>query len=92
MRRLLLIGSLACLVVLTVAAIRPFGSFGVSGQGILSVRPYDSNGDGVPDGNPTNPSVGDIWRNGVPGCNRLMFNDANGIQCFGSIPCPSECY
>lgn len=65
---------------------------GASGQGVLSIKPYDSNGDGIADGNPANPAMGSIWRNGKADCNWPMIQTPLGPRCVGTDVCPIECF
>ena len=55
------------------------------------LAPYDSDYDGIPDGNPPNPKTGEMWRNGAPGCNWPMVQTPLGPRCIGTDQCPVEC-
>lgn len=64
---------------------------GANGAGVIPLPFYDANRDGVPDGNPAYPSVGDVWRNGKANCNWPMVQTPLGPRCIGTDLCPVEC-
>ena len=92
MRRALVVLAVVAVAFSSMGALRKVGGGGRDSHGVMSLPPYDADNDGDPDGNPVNPSVGDVWRNGAPGCNRVMVYDAGGVQCAGDAPCPLECF
>ena len=92
MRRALVVLALFGLMLFTVGALLQHGGGGRGADGVYPLPVYDADADGDADGNPANPAMGDIWRNGAPGCNWPMVQTPLGPRCIGTDNCPVECF